>query len=104
MRYAQKVAVASGCPVQVSVDASGFSLLQRSACTSGGFSVAVPHPARAAAFSGTTPSGVTVSAAVGLPIFSALGDASAGGTIGVSAGAVSRTITLVAATGFVASS
>src|SRR5581483_2118630 len=48
LRYAQKVAVASGCTVRVSVTSNGYSLLRAAnaaACTSGPFTTALADPA-----------------------------------------------------------
>ncbi len=66
VRYAHKLAMASGCDVQVAVAASGLSLARRSACTSGGFSVAVAHPARAGDFSIAAPAALAPTPAVTL--------------------------------------
>ena len=65
-RYAHKLAMASGCDVQVAVTPSGLSLARRTGCSSGAFSVPVPHPARAGSFAVSAPSGVTPSPAVTL--------------------------------------
>ena len=99
VRYAQKTAVASGCLVQVSVTGAGYSLNIASSCTSGGYTIPVVHPSKGGAFTGTIPSGVTVSALT--VVFSSLGDANTGGTINVSGGSASATVTVVAATGYV---
>lgn len=66
VRYAHKLAMASGCDVQVAVSAAGLSLARRAACSSGAFSVPVPHPARPGSFSVSAPSGVTPTPAVTL--------------------------------------
>lgn len=68
LRYAQKVAVASGCDVSISIDASGYSAAQRalsgsSCATSGAWSVPVRR-SDDSALSGTAPSDATVSAPV----------------------------------------
>lgn len=45
LRYAQKLAVASGCEVQFTFTSNGYSLNQRQTdCTSGAFTRAVPDP------------------------------------------------------------
>ena len=65
-RYAQKVAVASGCDVSISIDTSGYGAAQRalsgSACaTSGAWSVPVRR-SDDSALSGDAPNDATVSA------------------------------------------
>ncbi len=61
VRYAQKVALATGCDVQLSVNAGGYGLSRRNGgCSSGAFTVAIPHPTRAGGFTGAPPSGVSV--------------------------------------------
>lgn len=62
-RYAQKLAIASGCDVAVNFSAGGYALMERSACTSGAFSVSVPHPARTGGFRLAPPDGVSVGSA-----------------------------------------
>jgi prepilin-type N-terminal cleavage/methylation domain-containing protein len=67
-RYAQRLAVATGCEVQVDVSAAGnsYALTRRadgsdSACgTSGAFTLAVANPAGGGAFAATATGGVTV--------------------------------------------
>ncbi len=74
VRYAQKLAVGSGCDVQVSLGAGGYSLMQRTSCdTTSAFTRAVPHPSQAGAFADAPPSGVSVSAAT--IVFTPLGQA-----------------------------
>ena len=67
-RYAQKVAVASGCEVSISIDTSGYSAAQRalsgsSCATSGAWSVPVRR-SDGSALSGDAPNEATVSAPV----------------------------------------
>lgn len=60
-RYAQKVAIASGCDTRVSIsNATGYSLLQRAACTTGAFSLAVTHPGTGNAFAAAPPAAVVI--------------------------------------------
>lgn len=64
LRYAQKLAVASGCDVQVTLGPAGYALSQRAVCdTSSAFTLPVPHPDGAGSFTATPPSGVSVAAA-----------------------------------------
>ena len=60
IRHAHKLAMASGCEVQVAVTSGAVSLARRSACGSGGFTGAVPHPARPGNFTIARPGAVTV--------------------------------------------
>ncbi len=69
LRYGQKIAVGSGCPVQVSINASGYTLAQQTVLgnrcdtsdTSWAVTVLLPDGQAAA---GTAPSGVTLSPVV----------------------------------------
>ncbi len=69
LRYAQKVAVASGCPVRVTVNAVGYALNQQQALAGhcDPADVGFPIPVLLAdgqVTAGTTPTGVTVAPAV----------------------------------------
>lgn len=60
-RYAQKIAIASGCHTQISVTAAaGYSLLQRAGCTIGAFNLAVTHPGTGNAFASPPPAGLAI--------------------------------------------
>lgn len=100
LRYGQKLAVASGCEVQVTIAADSYALYQRDTadgdCTTGGFTYAVPHPAGSGAFAATAPSGVTLSPVTTLT-FDAMGRASA--TVDITVG--DRTFQVVDETGYV---
>lgn len=55
VRYAQKLAVASGCDVQVAITANSYALQQHAtSCTSGAFTTISDHPVTAATLSGVT--------------------------------------------------
>ena len=91
LRYGQKIAVGSGCPVQVSIDASGYALAQQTVlanrCDPGDVSYAVPvllPDGQAAA--GTTPAGVTLGPVVTYE-FDGLGQTDLGADLTVSIGA-----------------
>lgn len=65
LRYAQKVAMATGCPVRVTVDASGYALGQQSAlaghCDPGDGSFATPvRLSDGEVMTGTPPAGLAV--------------------------------------------
>ncbi len=62
LRYAQKLAVNSGCSVQVVLTATSYALHQGSSCSSGVYTRNVLHPAhRTSAYQNTSlPAGVTI--------------------------------------------
>jgi MSHA pilin protein MshC len=64
VRYAQKVAVASGCTVRVNISANGYSLLRaanEATCNTGPFAIPVTDPADPGrTFARTAPSGTTI--------------------------------------------
>ncbi len=90
LRYGQKIAVGSGCPVQVSIDASGYALAQQTVlanrCDPGDSSYAVPvllPDGQAAA--GSPPTGVTLGPIVTYE-FDGLGQTDLGSDLTVSVG------------------
>ena len=90
LRYGQKIAVGSGCPVKVSIDASGYDLAQQTVlanrCDPGDVSWAVPvllPDGQAAA--GSTPAGVTLGPVVTYE-FDGLGQTDLGSDLTVSIG------------------
>jgi MSHA pilin protein MshC len=90
LRYGQKIAVGSGCPVQVSIDANGYALAQQTVlanrCDPGDVSYAVPvllPDGQAAA--GTTPTGITLGPVVTYE-FDGLGQTDLGSDLTVSVG------------------
>ena len=91
LRYGQKIAVGSGCPVQVSIDASGYALAQQTVvanrCDPADVSWAVPVllPDGLTA-AGTTPAGVTLGPVVTYQ-FDGLGQTDLGADLTVSIGA-----------------
>lgn len=98
-RYGQKLAVASGCDVELSISGGSFALHQRAdSCSSGAFTRAVPRPAGSDLFTATAPSGVSLSATASSIIFDSLGRATPGGvTVSVDA----RSFTIVGESGYV---
>jgi MSHA pilin protein MshC len=93
LRYGQKIAVGSGCPVQISIDASGYALAQQTVlanrCDPGDSSYAVPvllPDGQAAA--GSTPAGVTLGPVVTYE-FDGLGQTDLGSDLTVSVGSLS---------------
>lgn len=99
VRYAQKLAVATGCTVRVNITATGFELFCAAAaatCNTAPFDTPVTDPSRPGAnFSRTAPGGVALTPASFM--FSALGSASANATVNVGG----RSFSVIAATGFV---
>ncbi|MEY3760704.1 MAG: hypothetical protein RIR39_2195 [Pseudomonadota bacterium] len=106
VRYAQKLAVATGCNVQVSIDNNRYTLSRpantdRSLCTSTDptdFSLPVRHPGTGEAAYTHVENGVSLTANPSNFYFDALGQASTEVTLTV---AGDKIITVVAATGFV---
>lgn len=97
-RYAQKLAVATGCPVQLVVTATDYALRQPvNANCSGGFTRAVVHPATGTDFSGTAPAGISASGPFGTITFDARGVASPAASFVLSG----RTVTIAAGSGYV---
>jgi prepilin-type N-terminal cleavage/methylation domain-containing protein len=108
LRYARSLAVASGCPVQVSIalDAFGatfYQLNQQVACTGGGYTLAVIDPAtQSPTYTGTVPAGITLTPVPFAFVFDERGQALGGApdvvlTLG---GNANRTITVFGTTGF----
>ena len=105
LRYGQKVAVASGCPVQATVAAAGYTLGQQAVLAGHcdpldlGFASAVLLP-DGQAVAGTAPTGVVVAPAVTFR-FLPTGETDLGADIAVSVGA--RTVAVTAGSGLVVS-
>lgn len=105
LRYAQKLAVASGCDTQVAISSSGYQLNQRASCDSGAFTTLVRLPGGdASGYAGSAPGGITLTS-VSL-YFDSLGRPrdSAGGSLLASSTTLnvgSRTLTVEPQTGYV---
>lgn len=98
-RYGQKLAVASGCDVRLSLSAAGYALRQRQACDhSSAFNRAVLQPAGSEAFAGSVPSGIILSSSSPSVIFDALGRATPGE---VKVSVDGRAFTIVGESGYV---
>jgi MSHA pilin protein MshC len=103
VRYAQKLAVATGCKVQVSISANTYTLnspANRSQCTSTSptYSLAIRHPGTGETSYTHSESGVTLTSTPTTFTFDGLGRASADVLLTV---AGSKTIAVVRDTGFV---
>ena len=98
VRYAQKLAVASGCSTQITFNANSYAVLREDACGAGTFNNAF------AAFDPVTGQagyignelGVAINVVNAATTFNALGTADADNTVTVG----TRQISIVAATGF----
>lgn len=103
LRYAQKLAVATGCPVQVTITASAYTLNQReTSCAPGNaFTGNVFNPAtQDSSYTKAAPSGLTLTPAT--LTFNGLGQVSGSPiTLTLTGTADTRSITLVPETGFV---
>ena len=97
VRYGQKLAVASGCLIQVSLDGNGYRLRRAANCTSGGYTSEVQGPDGQTPFAAALPNGVGVSGSTFPVAFDSLGrpSAAAAATIGA------FTINVSAGTGLV---
>ena len=102
VRFAQKTAIATGCDVNVALTLGGsYSLNYRTGgtattCGTGTLTDAVPDPLGSGNYTGSVPTGVTVSNALNVT-FDALGQPSAGDTTTFGG----RTLTVEAVTGYV---
>ena len=110
-RYAQRLATGSGCAVRLSVSSSGFSLVQDNNCnlSSPSYTLAVLRPSDSESFTNTNvPSGLSIiSSEAAYYFLPKAGVVNAGGTtVGnasitlTSSGSITRTITIVGATGY----
>ncbi|MBV2133435.1 GspH/FimT family protein [Pseudomonas sp. MAP12] len=100
LRHAQKLALAGGCRIRFSLDASGYRLLRDADCEGSGntFTPSVLDPASGQApYAGTPPAGITLSAAFSVD-FDALGRPSQ--AVSVTLGG-SHAVRVEAVTGFV---
>ncbi len=103
LRFAQKLAVGSGCDVQVTVTASDYTLLQRTGCRTGAFSLAVAQPGGAdGAYARSAPGGTAVASSTSPIVFDPLGRALDGAlaVTDVTIGVGPRTLLVVGETGF----
>ena len=62
LRYAQKLAISTGCEVQVVLTSTSYQLLQQDSCSAGGFTRNVVKPIdRNSAYTNNAPVGITIS-------------------------------------------
>lgn len=102
LRYAQKLAVATGCEVQVTISPNNYTLNQHATnCTTGAFTRDVFNPGNPGApYSKTAPASLGMAPAQTF-VFNGLGESNAPATVTLSGSADTRTINVVAETGFV---
>jgi MSHA pilin protein MshC len=101
-RYAQKIAVASGCPVQFSAGAAGYALHRPAEADCTGAWQAVAHPDRSSAdFAGAPEGGSLLSGSPTSLAFDPAGTASADGSYTVTGGGFTGTFDIVSETGYV---
>ncbi len=84
VRYAQKLAIASGCLIQVSLNSSGYHLRRASSCSSGTYTSEVQRPDGQTSFAAGLPDGVSLSSSSFPVVFDSLGrpSAAASATLG----------------------
>jgi MSHA pilin protein MshC len=82
LRYAQKLAIGTGC-VQVTIAANTYTLKLQDNCTGSSYTMSVVHPGTGASgYSNTAPTGVTLTSSASPIIFDALGRAlNSGGAV-----------------------
>jgi len=95
VRYAQKLAVATGCNMQFSISSNAFQILHANTCSSTNYGLAVAHPAT------QTPPYTGSESGISLPdttiTFNAIGEAVVSNNITIG----SKMINIVPATGFI---
>lgn len=103
IRYAQKLAVVTGCDVQVNTNTNRLELLMRSGCRTGNFTTAVRDPITGGNFVKVAPTGVNITS-LDMPIYFDRGGKahrSSGQIADTTLIVAARTIVIVATTGFV---
>lgn len=103
-RYAQRLAVASGCAVAIEFD-GGYALARETECGSGDFDGGpeVRHPARAEPFAGEPPRGVEIAVSgPAMVVFDALGRTPDETTVTISGGGFNGQFVIHEDTGYVA--
>jgi len=104
LRYAQKLAVATGCSVQVAISSNSYTLTRQgtsssTSCPDGStYALAVSHPGTNASNYSGSESNITLTSSVASFIFNSLGTVSSDVTLTI---AGSKTIQVIAETGLV---
>jgi len=103
VRFAQKLAVSTGCRVQVQINASGYQLFQGATCSSNTFSTRVKNPANRNNdyFNAGLPNGYSLTSAA--ITFNPRGviDSGTNTVVTLSGGSTSRSFTVYGKTGLV---
>jgi MSHA pilin protein MshC len=94
LRYARRIAIASSCRVQVTIDAAGYAARQQASCNSGAWTTPVLR-SDGTQLNGTTPSGINITSTT-LVEFVSTG-ATTTGSAAITVGA--RTVNVAGATG-----
>jgi len=98
-RYGQKLAVASGCDVELRIVGGGYALFQRDGgCIAGNFNLPVPNLDGSGPFAGAAPPGVNLNAPGSPIVFDSEGRATPGG-VTVTVG--ERNFTIAGESGYV---
>lgn len=104
LRYAQKLAISTGCHIQANMTSTTITLTKRASCTSGTFTTAIRDPALGtSSYVKTAPGTVTISPSVNPIYFDQLGkcySASSGTVSNVTVTVGSKVINIVGQTGF----
>lgn len=107
LRYAQKLAVATGCPTQVGIAASSYAITQLAGCAGSSYTLAVVDPSTGeAGYLRPAPAGVALSSTINPIRFDALGRAldSAGAVSDATVSVGTRTLSVVGETGLATAS
>lgn len=96
-RYAQKLAVATGCSVQFAVSSNSYTVTRSTSCTNSTYTLAVPHPSSGASTFTGSEAGTSLTADTSPIIFKALGNASTNAVIHVA----SQCFNIIAETGYI---
>ncbi len=101
--FARREAIASECPVSVSLSGTGYALDQAPACTTGSFSQPVVNPASGQAYTGILPSGISQSTSPLTQeiLFNSSGMSAAQETVTITGGGFSGILTIESGTGLV---
>jgi MSHA pilin protein MshC len=98
-RYAQKLAVSSGCQTQIQFSGNSYNIIREDSCGSGLFSLdfSVAHPVDQTQSYSNSQDGATISATNSATTFTMLGEADTNNIVSIG----NKQFTIVAATGFI---
>jgi MSHA pilin protein MshC len=104
LRYAQKLAVSTGCRIQANMTSTSITLTKAASCTSGTFTLAIRDPALgSSSYVKTAPGSVTISPSVNPIYYDSLGKCYSSATNTVTNATItvgSKAINIVGQTGF----